>query len=39
LVDRIDPHKYPIGAQELLAHLLGERLIIDRRLGMRIWHE
>jgi hypothetical protein len=30
----IDPHKYTISRQELLAHLLGELFIIDRRFGM-----
>src|SRR5262249_36319562 len=33
-MDRIDPHKHPICAQELLAHLVGERLVVDRRLGI-----
>src|SRR5262249_53958669 len=33
-LDRIDPHKHPIGAQELLAHLAGEGLVVDRRLGI-----
>jgi hypothetical protein len=33
-LDRIDPHEHPICAQELLAHLVGEGLIVDRRLGI-----
>src|SRR6516162_6223040 len=31
---RIDPHKHPVGSQELLAYLVGELLVIDCRLGM-----
>ena len=31
---RIDPHKHAVGSQELLAYLVGELLVIDRRLGM-----
>ena len=33
-LDRIDPDKHPVGAQELLAHLIGEGLVVDRRLGI-----
>ena len=33
-MDRIDPNKQPISRQELLAHLVAEFLVIDRRLGI-----
>ena len=33
-MDRIDPHQHPISAQELLAHLICERLVINCRLGL-----
>src|SRR5215469_10675077 len=31
---RIDPHQHSIGCQELLTHLLGELLVVDRRFGL-----
>jgi hypothetical protein len=33
-VDRIDPDEHAIGAQQLVANLFGEVLVIDGRLGM-----
>src|SRR5215469_8614710 len=33
-LDRIDPDEHPICAQELLADLVGEGLVVDRRLGI-----
>ena len=33
-LDRIDPHEHPICAEELLAHLVGEGLVVDRWLGI-----
>src|SRR5215471_5646492 len=33
-MDRIDPHKHPISAQQLVAHLVRERLVINCRLGL-----
>ena len=33
-MDRIDPHEHSVCFQELLAHLVGESLIVDRRLGI-----
>ena len=33
-MDRIDPHEHPVGRMELLAYLVGKRLVIDRRLGI-----
>src|SRR6266446_3266932 len=34
LMDRIDPHEHSINRQKLLAHLLGDVVGINRRLGM-----
>ena len=33
-MDRIDPHQHAIGRQQLLAHLAGEVVVVDRRLGI-----
>jgi hypothetical protein len=33
-MDRINPHEHAINREELLAHLVGKLLVIDRRLGM-----
>ena len=34
LMDRIDPHEHAVRREELLAHLVGEFLVIDRGLGV-----
>ena len=34
LMDRIDPDKHPMSRQKLLTYLVGEFLVIYRRLGI-----
>ncbi len=34
LMDRIDPHEHAIDRQKLLAHLVGDVLVVDRGLGI-----
>ena len=33
-MERIDPHEHAVSRQELLAYIVGELLVIDRRLGI-----
>jgi len=33
-MDRINPHEHSINRQELFAHLVGDVVVIDRRLGI-----
>jgi len=36
--DRINPHKHSICCEKLLAHLVGELLVENRRLSVNVEH-